>query len=227
ALTANTAACWAEDADITVLPGHTPLRRPATLAALVRAHREQDAACTVLSAHIDQPGGHERIVHDEDERVSRIVEHALATEEEREISEVNTSIYCFRRSLLAPALRRLSPENAAGEYFLSDVIAVLHDAGYKVVSMVAEDPLETVGVNDRAQLAAAEAVLRERINERWMRRGVTMLDPDRTYVDASVHLSADVTLFPGAMLHGDTVVGPGARLGPDVRLTDCAIGEGA
>jgi bifunctional UDP-N-acetylglucosamine pyrophosphorylase/glucosamine-1-phosphate N-acetyltransferase len=216
-----------EDGDIVVLPGDTPLLRPTTLAALVRDHREQDAACTVLTAHMQQPNGLERVVHDKDERVSRIVEHALASEEEREIDEVNTSIYCFRRSLLAPALRRLSPENAAGEYYLSDVIAVLHDAGYKVVSMVADDPLETVGVNDRAQLAEAEAVLRQRINDRWMRKGVTMLDPDRTYVDASVRLSPDVTLFPGTMLHGDTVVGAGVRLGPDVRLTDCAVAEGA
>ncbi|MBV8984795.1 MAG: bifunctional N-acetylglucosamine-1-phosphate uridyltransferase/glucosamine-1-phosphate acetyltransferase [Acidimicrobiia bacterium] len=227
ALTAFPDDLDSEDGDIVVLPGDTPLLRPATLAALVRDHREQDAACTILSAHMAHPGGHERIVHDKDERVSRVVEHALATEEEREIEEVNTSIYCFRRSLLAPALRRLSPENTAGEYFLSDVVAVLHDAGYKVVSMVAHDPAETVGVNDRAQLAAAEAVLRQRINDRWMRRGVTMLDPDRTYVDASVRLSPDVTLFPGTMLHGDTVVGAGVRLGPDVRLTDCAIGEGA
>src|SRR5437763_13613890 len=227
ALTAFPDNLEAEDGDIVVLPGDTPLLRPATLAALVREHREADAACTVLTAWLPQPGGHERIIHDKDERVSRIVEHALATEEERGIEEVNTSIYCFRRSLLAPALRRLSPENTAGEYYLSDVVAVLHDAGYKVVSMVADDPRETVGVNDRAQLAAAEAVLRGRINDRWMRRGVTMLDPDRTYVDAGVRLSPDVTLFPGTMLQGDTVVGPGARLGPDVRLTDCAVGEGA
>ena len=227
ALTAFPDDLEVEDGDIVVLPGDTPLLRPTTLAALVRDHREQDAACTVLTAHMAHPGGHERIVHDKDERVSRIVEHALATEEEREIEEVNTSIYCFRRSLLAPALRRLSPENAAGEYYLSDVVAVLHDAGYKVASTVAEDPSETVGVNDRGQLAAVEAALRERINDRWMRRGVTMLDPNRTYVDASVRLSPDVTLFPGTMLHGDTVVGAGVRLGPDVRLTDCAIGEGA
>src|SRR5437899_2773983 len=216
-----------EDGDLVVLPGDTPLLRPATLAALVREHRTADAACTVLSAWLAEPGGHEHVVRDKDDRVTGIVEHALANEDERGIEEVNTSIYCFRRSLLAPALRRLSPENTAGEYYLSDVIAVLHDAGYKVVAMGADDPLETVGVNDRAQLAAAEAVLRQRINGRWMRRGVTMLDPDRTYVDASVRLSSDVTLFPGTMLHGDTLVGPGARLGPDVRLTDCAVGEGA
>src|SRR5437764_1352281 len=115
ALTAFPDDLDADAGDIVVLPGDTPLLRPATLAALVREHREQDAACTVLTAHMDQPGGHERIVHDKDERVSRIVEHALATEEEREIGEINTSIYCFRRSLLAPALRRLSPENTAGE----------------------------------------------------------------------------------------------------------------
>ena len=227
ALTAFPDDLESEDGDIVVLPGDTPLLRPATLAALVREHRATDAACAVLTARMDRPGGHERIVHDKDDRVSRIVEHALATEEERAILEVNTSIYCFRRSLLAPALRRLSPENTAGEYYLSDVVAVLHDAGYRVVSMAADDPLEAAGVNDRAQLAAAEAVLRARINDRWMRRGVTMLDPGRTYVDASVRLSADVTLFPGTMLHGDTIVGAGARLGPDVRLTDCAVGEGA
>jgi len=227
ALTAFPDDVDADDGDIVVLPGDTPLLRPATLAALLREHLSQEAACTVLSAWLAEPNGLERVIHDKDERVSRIVEHALASEDERGVEEVNTSIYCFRRSLLAPALRRLSPENTAGEYFLSDVIAVLHDAGYKVVSMVADDPLETAGVNDRAQLAAAEAVLRQRINDRWMRKGVTMLDPGRTYVDASVRLSPDVTLFPGTMLHGDTVVGPGARIGPDVRLTDCAVGEGA
>jgi bifunctional UDP-N-acetylglucosamine pyrophosphorylase/glucosamine-1-phosphate N-acetyltransferase len=227
ALTAFPDDLDADDGDIVVLPGDTPLLRATTLAALVREHRTSDAACTVLSARLDYPGGHDRVVRDKDSRVSRIVEHVLADEDEREIEEINTSIYCFRRSLLAPALRRLSPENALGEYYLSDVIAVLHDAGYRVASVETDDPLETAGVNDRAQLAAAEGVLRQRINDRWMRKGVTMLDPGRTYVDASVRLSPDVTLFPGTMLHGETVIGPSARLGPDVRLTDCAVGEGA
>ena len=99
--------------------------------------------------------------------------------------------------MLAPALRRLSPENAQGEYYLSDVVEVLADAGYTVGSLVAEDAVETAGVNDRAQLATAEAELRDRTNERWMRRGVTMVDPERTYVDASVELAPDVTLFRG------------------------------
>jgi len=216
-----------EDGDIIVLPGDTPLLRPATLAALVREHRVTDAACTVLTAQLDHPAGYGRILRDRDSRVSRIVEHVEATDEERQVGEVNTSIYCFRRSLLAPALRRLSPENALGEYYLSDVVEVLHDAGYNVGSFIVEDPIETAGVNDRAQLSAAEAELRDRINERWMRFGVTMLDPERTYVDTSVRLSVDVTIFPGTMLQSDTVVASGACLGPEVRLADCVVGEGA
>ncbi|MGI8982926.1 MAG: hypothetical protein ACR2HM_00055 [Acidimicrobiales bacterium] len=129
--------------------------------------------------------------------------------------------------MLAPALRRLSTENAQGEDYLNDVVGVLHDAGHKVLAVECDDPNEAVGVNDRAQLAAAEAELRRRINHRWMQAGVTMVDPEHTYVDASVRLAADVTLFPGAILQGRTRVGEGARLGPDVRLVDCLVGEGA
>jgi bifunctional UDP-N-acetylglucosamine pyrophosphorylase/glucosamine-1-phosphate N-acetyltransferase len=129
--------------------------------------------------------------------------------------------------VLAPALRRLSPENANGEYYLTDTVAVLHDAGYQISSLVVADPMEVAGVNDRAQLAVAEAELRDRTNERWMRRGVTMHDPERTYVDASVELAPDVTLFPGTILQGSTSVATGASIGPDTRLVDCRVGDGA
>jgi bifunctional UDP-N-acetylglucosamine pyrophosphorylase / glucosamine-1-phosphate N-acetyltransferase len=216
-----------DDGDIVVLPGDTPLLRPPTLAALVRAHRQADAAASVLTARIDDPTGYGRIVRDKGERVARIVEHGDATPAERGIDEINTSIYCFRRSVLAPALRRLSPENAQGEYYLTDTVAVLHDAGYNVIGVVVDDPMEAAGVNDRAQLAVAEAELRDRTNERWMRRGVTMLDPERTYIDASVELAPDVTLFPGTLLQGTTTVAAGAELGPDVRLVDCTVGDRA
>ncbi len=175
-----------DDGDVVVLPGDTPLLRPETIAALVRTHRESEAACTLLTARMDDPTGYGRVVRGKDGRVRQVVEEADATDEEREIDEVNTSIYCFRRSVLAPALRRLSPENAQGEYYLTDVIAVLHDAGYPVVSLVAGDAGETQGVNDRVQLAQAEAELRRRTNERWLRLGVTMLDPERTYIDTTV-----------------------------------------
>jgi bifunctional UDP-N-acetylglucosamine pyrophosphorylase/glucosamine-1-phosphate N-acetyltransferase len=216
-----------EDGDLVVLPGDTPLLRPPTLAALVRAHRSADAACTILTACLDDPTGYGRIVRDKSGRVARIVEHGDATDEERAIDEINTSIYCFRKSVLAPSLRRLSPENAQGEYYLTDVVEVLHDAGYPVISLVVGDVMEAAGVNDRAQLAIAEAELRDRTNERWMRRGVTMLDPERTYIDASVELGTDVTLFPGAILQGSTRVGAGAEIGPNSRLVDCTVGDGA
>ncbi|HEY3701572.1 MAG TPA: NTP transferase domain-containing protein [Acidimicrobiales bacterium] len=216
-----------EDGDVVVLPGDAPLLRPPTLAALVRTHRASDAAASLLVARLGDPTGYGRLVRDKDGRIARVVEEGDATEEERAIDEVNTSVYCFRRSVLAPALRRLSPENANGEYYLTDAVAVLHDAGYQISSLVVADPMEAAGVNDRAQLAVAEAELRDRTNERWMRRGVTMHDPERTYVDASVELAPDVTLFPGTILQGSTAVATGALIGPDTRLVDCRVGDGA
>jgi bifunctional UDP-N-acetylglucosamine pyrophosphorylase / glucosamine-1-phosphate N-acetyltransferase len=216
-----------DDGDLLVLPGDTPLLRPSTVAALVARHRESDAAATLLTARLDDPTGYGRVVRGKDDRIHRIVEQADAVGDELEIDEINTSIYCFRRSLLAPALRRLSPENAQGEYYLTDVVEVLYDAGYRVVSLVSDDPEETRGVNDRAQLAVAEAELRARTNRFWMARGVTMLDPDRTYIDATVELASDVTLFPGTMLQGRTIVGAGAEIGPGSRIVDSVVGPGA
>jgi bifunctional UDP-N-acetylglucosamine pyrophosphorylase/glucosamine-1-phosphate N-acetyltransferase len=213
------------DADVLVLPGDTPLLRADTIEALVAAHRSTDAACTMLTARLADPTGYGRVVRGRDDRVDRVVEHADATEEERAIDEVNTSIYCFRANLLGPALRRISPENAQGEYYLTDVVEVLAGAGYRVSAVVADDPADTQGVNDRLQLAAAEAELRRRTNEGWMRKGVTMVDPERTYVDATVTLAPDVTLFPDTILQGRCVVGAGAELGPNTRLVDCIVGD--
>jgi bifunctional UDP-N-acetylglucosamine pyrophosphorylase/glucosamine-1-phosphate N-acetyltransferase len=216
-----------DDADILVLPGDAPLLQPSTVGSLVAEHRASDAAATVLTAVVDDPRGYGRVVRGKDDRVARIVEDADATYEEREIAEVNTSVYCFRRGLMAPALRRLDPDNAKGEYYLSDMVAVLSDTGHKVAAMISDDASETMGVNDRAQLALAERELRRRTNERWMRGGVTMLDPDRTCVDMTVELAPEVTLYPDVMLQGHTVVGARAHLGPNVRLVSCVIGEGA
>src|SRR6266550_932744 len=224
ALTAGVFDLDAED-DLLVVPGDAPLLRAETLATLARAHREAGAAATVLTAILDQPTGYGRVVRDENGGVDHIVEHADATPEELEINEINTSIYCFRRGLLAPALRRLSPENAQGEYYLTDAIAVLRDAGHNVIALETEDPGEAIMVNDRVQLAEAEAELRGRINRVWMRAGVTMVDPARTYIDATVELETDVRLLPGTILEGRTVVGAGSTIGPDCRLTDVVLGE--
>src|SRR5580698_10568558 len=216
-----------EEEDVVVLPGDTPLLRPETLATLVRYHRGAEAGATLLTAEVEDPRGYGRVVHGKDEVVCRGGGEADATDDERAITEVNTSIYCFRRSILAPALRRLSPANAQGEYYLTDAVSVLFNAGYRVQSMVLPDSMEAAGVNDRAQLAVAEAELRDRINERWMRRGVTMWDPERTYVDAGSHLEADVSLLPGVILRGTCTVGAGAEIGPNSVLTDTTVGDGA
>jgi bifunctional UDP-N-acetylglucosamine pyrophosphorylase/glucosamine-1-phosphate N-acetyltransferase len=214
----------AED-DILVLPSDAPLVRAETIAKLATQHRIEDAAATLLTAHVADPTGLGRVVRDKDDRVARIVEHADATDEELQIAEINTSIYCFRRNLLAPALRRLSPENAQGEYYLTDAVEVLRAAGHKIIATRAEDPGEAIMVNDRAQLADAEAELRARINRRWMRDGVTMVDAARTYVDATVELDPDVRILPGTILEGRTTVGAGSVLGPDTRLVDAVVGE--
>lgn len=216
-----------DDEHVIVLPGDMPLLRPATVEALIAEHRATDAACTVLSARVAEPGSYGRVIRGKDGQVERIVERVDAAPEELEIDEINTSVYCFRRSLLAPALRRLSPDNAQGEYYLTDVVAVLKEAGHKVSALVIDDPDEAEGINDRLQLAAAESELRRRTNERWLSEGVTMVDPASTYLDATVKLGPDVTLFPGTILQGATVVGAGAEIGPHTRLVDCVVGAGA
>ncbi len=226
ALTANAFDHDLED-DLIVVAGDVPLLRAETLARLATEHRRADAAASLLTARVPDPTGYGRIVRDEQGRVDRIVEQADADADELAIDEVNPSIYCFRRGLLAPALRRLSPENAQGEYYLTDVVAVLRQAGHVVLAVEAEDPTDAFGVNDRAQLAEAEAELRARINDRWMREGVGMTDPARTYLDTTVQLAPDVQLLPGTMLGGRTVIGRGSVIGPETQLVDTVVGEDA
>ena len=215
-----------EDDDVIVVPGDTPLLRAATVADLVAEHRLSGAACTLLTARVPDPTGYGRIVRvGNDDRVARIVEQADAAPDELASDEINTGIFCFRRSLLTPALRRLEPENAQGELYLTDVVEVLAEAGHKVVTVLAADPAETQGVNDRVQLASAEADLRARTNRAWQAQGVTMVDPASTYIDAQVLLAPDVTIFPGTILQGRTTIGAGVEIGPGCRLVDCKVGE--
>jgi bifunctional UDP-N-acetylglucosamine pyrophosphorylase/glucosamine-1-phosphate N-acetyltransferase len=213
-----------DDGDILVLPGDHPLLRATTLESLVEQHRATDAACTVLTARVADPAGYGRVVRGKDNQVKRIVEQRDASDDERGIDEINLAIYCFKRGLLAPALRRVTPDNVQGEYYLTDVVEVLADAGHLVGGMEVGDLAEALGVNDRAQLAEAEAELRRRTNERWMAAGVTMVDPDQTYVDTNVRIAADVTLFPGVILQGSTTIGERTEVGPGTRLVDCIVG---
>jgi len=215
-----------DDSTVVVLPGDTPLLRPETLDELVAAHVGNDNAVTVLASVLDDPTGYGRIVRGADDRVLRIVEQRDASRDERAICEVCTSIYAFRRDLLGPALRHLSPDNAQGEYYLTDVVGSLAAMGHRVDCVTAPAG-ETQGVNDRWQLALAERELRARTNRRWLLNGVTMLDPRQTFIDVTVDLGRDVTLYPGTMLHGSTVVGNRCEIGPNTRLIDCKVGDRA
>jgi bifunctional UDP-N-acetylglucosamine pyrophosphorylase/glucosamine-1-phosphate N-acetyltransferase len=217
----------AGDGDVLILPGDTPLLRASTVGALLTRHRSSSAALTVLTAEVDDPSGYGRIVRAKDGSVARIVEERDATASERLITEINTSIMVVRKSLLGPALRRVDRQNAQNQYYLTDLIAVLHDAGHVTQAMRLEDPTEAQGVNDRRQLASAEAVLRARINDRWMKRGVTMWDPRHTYIDADVELAPEVTLLPGCVLRGHCVIARGAQIGPHANLKDVRVGENA
>lgn len=215
---------------VIVMPGDTPLLTADTLDRLVAEHLAHGDAATIVTTHLDDPTGYGRVVRQTgksaDGRALRIVEERDASLDERAIREVNTSIYAFRRDLLGPALRRLSPDNAQGEYYLTDVVATLASLGHRVGCVEAPEA-ETKGVNDRWQLAMAERELRARTNRRWLLAGVTMLDPRQTFIDVTVRVGRDVTLYPGTMLQGDTVVGDGCEIGPQTRLVDATVGAGA
>lgn len=215
-----------DDATVVVLPGDTPLLRSETLDELVSAHVANSNAATMLTSVMKDPTGYGRVVRAKDERVVRIVEQRDAEPEELDINEVCTSIYAFRRDLLGPALRNLTADNAQGELYVTDVIGQLASMGHRVGAVQAPS-WETQGVNDRWQLALAEREFRNRTNRRWLLNGVTMLDPRQTFIDVTVELGRDVTIYPGTVLQGDTRVGDGCDIGPDTQLRDCNVGAGS
>jgi bifunctional UDP-N-acetylglucosamine pyrophosphorylase/glucosamine-1-phosphate N-acetyltransferase len=215
-----------DDSIIVVLPGDTPLLRPETLAELVEAHVANRNAATLLTSVVDDPTGYGRVIRKNNGQAQRIVEHRDASIEELDVHEICTSIYAFRRDLLGPALRKLTNANAQGEYYLTDVVSVLAEMGHRIGCVQAPAD-ETQGVNDRWQLALAERELRSRTNRHWLLSGVTMLDPRQTFIDVTVRIGRDVTLYPGTMLQGSTVVGDECEVGPDTRLVDCSVGDGA
>lgn len=215
------------DGDVLIVPADTPLLRPSSVSRLLERHRERQAALTVLSARLDDPTGYGRLIHAKDGTLERIVEERDASDKERQIDVVNTSIMVVRQSLLGPALRRIDRYNAQHEYYLTDLVAVLHDMGHLTASWMLENADEAMGINDRRQLAHAEKVLRTRINDQWMTRGVTMWNPEATYIDADVDLSPEVSLLPGTILKGRCVIARGAQIGPNASLDDVEVAENA
>ena len=200
--------------DVLVLSGDTPLLTAEVLGGLVETHRRERAAATVLSFEPPDPRAYGRIVRDGGGRVARIVEAADATPDELELREVNSSIYVFAADMLWPALDRLEQHNAQGELYLTDAVGFLVGDGATVAVHVAPDPLDAEGVNTRVELANAAAALRDRVNERHMLAGVTIVDPRTTWIDAGVEIEPDVTIHPFTVVRGEVRIASGVEIGP-------------
>ncbi len=208
-----------------VTAGDMPLLRTETLKEIVDVARENKLGVCVLSAMMDDPAGYGRIIR-EGGGIKRIVEHRDATQQQREIREINTSVYCFHIPALLEALGALSNHNDQGEYYLTDCVEYIAEKGYGAQAVICADASEAFGVNDRAQLAAASKALRGRINKALMESGVTIIDPDATYIDADVKVKRDAVIYPGVTLEGDTVIDEEAVLYPGSRIQNSRIGRG-
>jgi bifunctional UDP-N-acetylglucosamine pyrophosphorylase/glucosamine-1-phosphate N-acetyltransferase len=220
-------ALAAYDGDVLILSGDTPMLTAELLHELVETHRREGADATILSAEPPDPRLYGRVVRAADGAVLKVVEGTDASEDVQRIREINSSIYVFRSAALWPALERLEPKNVQGELYLTDAIEHVVTGGGKVVAHIAADHRETDGVNTRVELAQAAAVLRDRINERHMLAGVTIVDPQTTWIEPQVELEADTTIHPFTVLRGATRVATGAEIGPNTVAIDTHVGAGA
>jgi len=227
AMDALRAAAGTTDGVVVVMAGDTPLMEGETLSGLVDAHAAADRAVTVLTAEVEDPFGYGRILRDPSGDVTAIVEEKEATPEQAAVREINSGVFAFDGAFLADALGRIGNDNAKGEYYLTEVVHIARAEGRTVGAHRIDDVMQTEGANDRAQLAGLAAELNRRVLDRWMREGVTVVDPTTTWVDSDVVLERDVTILPGVQLLGATVVAEDAVVGPDCTLKDVEVGRGA
>ncbi len=209
-----------------VLCGDTPLLTSETIDQLLVCHKKEGAKATVLTAVADDPTGYGRIIRNEKLLVERIVEHKDATEEERLVQEINTGTYCFDNQALFAALKKVGNDNAQGEYYLPDVIEILKSNGEKIAAYQTPQFEETLGVNDRVALAEAEKIMRLRTNQYWMKQGVSMIDPETTYISTDAKIGQDTVLYPGVIIDGKTVIGAYCKVGANSEIKDSVIGDG-
>jgi bifunctional UDP-N-acetylglucosamine pyrophosphorylase/glucosamine-1-phosphate N-acetyltransferase len=213
-----------------VLSGDVPLVRAETLGSLVhqhRTHRGRGAACTLMAVRLEDPTGYGRVIRDDEGRFQKIVEQKDATPEERQVGEINAGIYCFETRLLFPALERVKPENVQGEFYLTDVPAILRADGEDVSVYTHTDAREVSGINTRVELSEFERILRLRtLRSLMLNSGVTVIDPQHTYVSPDAQIGRDTTLHPNVHVEGRTVIGEGCEIGQGARVTDSRIGNG-
>lgn len=208
-----------------VLVGDAPLLSLETLQHLCNHHFSTGADATILTTRLVNPYGYGRIIRDVDGKFMRIVEQSDLTKEEVEITEINTGIYLFDNKKLFSALDKIQPNNKQGEYYLTDVFGFLLEEGAQVEWVETDDPEETIGINDRVRLAEAEKILRRRINEHWMREGVTLIDPDTIYIDEEVEIGQDTVIKPFTFIEGKTKIGSNCEIGPQTRIKDAQLGD--
>ncbi|MEJ5312862.1 MULTISPECIES: bifunctional UDP-N-acetylglucosamine diphosphorylase/glucosamine-1-phosphate N-acetyltransferase GlmU [Anaerolinea] len=204
--------------------GDMPLLRPETLRALIEVQKNNPGPLSLLTVEMEDPHGFGRIIRDEEGRVTAIVEEAVATPEQRAIRELNTGVYCIRNEWLWGALRKIQ-RSPKGEYYLTDLVEIAVSEGLEVQAVCLADSEEALGINTRVHLAEAEAVLRKRIARHWMEAGVTIVDPDSTYIEADVTIGMDTVIYPNTYLRGKTSVGENCVLGPDTIIEDSQIGN--
>jgi bifunctional UDP-N-acetylglucosamine pyrophosphorylase/glucosamine-1-phosphate N-acetyltransferase len=206
---------------VLITAGDTPLLTSESITRLVLAAKESKAA--VLTADLPDPTGYGRVIRLAS-MVDRIVEQSDATAEELEITEINTGVYVFDIEILKKAITQLKANNKQGEIYLTDVVAVINNMGESVSAVMCDDYLEALGINDRSQLALAQQILQQTINEYWMSQGVSMRNPDSVVIDVNVELGQDVFLDNNTHLLGDTQIGNNSIIGPDTMLKDCVVG---
>ena len=210
---------------ILVLPADMPLISAETLERLIAHHRATRAVATMLTAIVDKPQGYGRVLR-QGGRVKGVVEDRDATDDEKKVAEINTSVYCFESSPLWSTLAEVKPDNDQGEYYLTDVIGILKRRGARVEGVPVSDSREALGVNDRRQLADAAAVQRARILDRLMESGVTVLDPATTYVEDMVVIGADTVIYPHVVIEGASTIGGDCVVGAGCHLTRATLGDG-
>ncbi|SFK57661.1 bifunctional UDP-N-acetylglucosamine pyrophosphorylase / Glucosamine-1-phosphate N-acetyltransferase [Halobacillus dabanensis] len=207
-----------------VVCGDTPLLTGETLQKLLDHHDSENAKATILTAHAEDPHGYGRVIRGGNGQVERIVEQKDASEEEQAIQEINTGTYCFDNAMLFDALKNVSNDNVQGEYYLPDVIEILKGQGETISAYQTPEFSESLGVNDRVALSKAEKLMKKRINEQHMRNGVTLIDPEQTYIGPDVTIGQDVVIYPGCVLEGETIIENDALVGPHSTITNCHIG---
>jgi bifunctional UDP-N-acetylglucosamine pyrophosphorylase / glucosamine-1-phosphate N-acetyltransferase len=215
-----------EDGVTLVVCGDTPLITSETMEKLIAEHESLGAKATILTAQPEDPTGYGRIIRNSEGTVERNVEHKDATEEERKVTEINTGTYCFDNKALFDALKKVNNDNVQGEYYLPDVIEILKNAGEVVAAYQTIDFNETLGVNDRVALSRAESLMKKRINERHMRNGVTLIDPEQTYISDDAEIGSDTVIYPGTVILGSTKIGEENIIGPQSEIKDSVIGNG-